>query len=143
MGIAFYDQDKVLISANPLRTVHDGRLGGADEKLIYFRNDDVAKYYTNIEVVQTNASFNDFGEFGTTGWGVKFISGERRPTEAEWDAAVSGATLNIANIGSTSSADTSTFLPVWVRVVSPGGDGEQIRENQIINLSYFVRNVGA
>ena len=143
MGLAFYDSTKTLFSGSPLKTSHNGRLGGADEKLIYIRNDDGTRYYTNITLTQSNDALDDSGEFGTTGWGVKFIYGERRPTEREWDDVPSSNTVNIPDIGSTSAADTSTYHPIWVRVYCPGGEPEQERDNQNIDVSFYERLVGA
>lgn len=143
MGLAFYDDSKTLFGVSPLRTFHDGHLGGSQEKLIYLRNDDSAKYYTNITVHLEVDSYEDFGPFGTTGWGVKYIYGERRPTEAEWDEVRAGDAIAIPDIGDTSLADTFTYHPIWVRVYCPGGEPAQIRENQTIKVFYFERNVGA
>lgn len=143
MGLAFYDDQKVVFASSPLRTFHDGHLGGSQEKLIYLRNDDVSKYFTNLTVHLAIESYEDLGPFGTTGWGVKFIYGERRPTESEWDEVRAGDAIAIPDIGSTLIADTFTFHPIWVRVFCPGNEGAQIRENQTIQVFFFERNVGA
>lgn len=144
MGLAFYDSDK-----NPfgdsgiLRSFHDGHLGSIMERIIYLRNDDSSRYYTNLLLRYTVSSYQDFGEFGTTGWGIKFINGERRPTESEWDLVRSGESLSIPDIGSTEAADTHTYYPIWVRITCPGGEVAQLRENQQIELDVLTRLVGA
>ena len=154
MALSFYDEDKVVYSAKatvgafeasrqgPHRTFSDGRLGGAHEQVVYVRNDDAANYYTNIVVSYEQDSYDDYGEFGATGWGVKYIYGERRPTEAEWDAVSSGASLSLADIGDTTAADTTTYHPVWIRVYCPGGVAAHIRENQRLRISFYERLVG-
>ena len=143
MALAFYDDTKTLFSTDPLRTFHDGHLGGSQEHLIYIRNDDVAEYYTSLSVHLSVSSYEDLGPFGTTGWGVKFIYGERRPTEDEWDQVRAGDSITIPDIGSTALADTFTYHPIWVRVVCPGAESAQIRSNQTIKVLYFDRMVGA
>lgn len=143
MGLAFYDSTKTLFATLPLRTIHDGHLGSSQEDIIYLRNDDTAKYYTNLTVTFNVSSYEDIGPFGTTGWGVKFITGERRPTEAEWDEVRAGDAVAISDIGSTLIADTFTYHPIWVRVICPGGEPAQIRDNQTIEVFFFERNVGA
>jgi hypothetical protein len=143
MALSFYDDTQTLFGLSPLRTFHDGHLGGSHEKLIYLRNADVAKYYTNITVHLSVDTYEDLGVLGTTGWGVKFVYGQRQPTEGEWDQVRAGDAIAIPDIGSTTLADTSTYHPIWVRVFCPGETAAQIRENQTVQVFYFERNVGA
>lgn len=143
MALSFYDDTQTLFGVSPLRTFHDGHLGGSHEKLIYLRNADVAKYYTNITVHLSVDTYEDLGVLGTTGWGVKFVYGQRQPTEGEWDQVRAGDAIAIPDIGSTTLADTSTYHPIWVRVFCPGETAAQIRENQTVQVFYFERNVGA
>jgi hypothetical protein len=147
MGLAFYDSTQTVFSAvgttyGPQRTHHDGKLGGADERIVYLRNDDPTKWYSNITVSLELDAYGDVGEFGTTGWSIKFLYGERRPTEAEWDLVRSGDSIEIPDIGTEAAADTSTYHPLWIRVYCPGGESAQIRENQRLRLFAFKRNVG-
>ena len=143
MGLAFYDDGQTLFAGNPLRTFHDGHLGSSQDKLIYLRNNDVAKYYTNITVHHTINTYEDLGPCGTTGWGTKFMYGQRRPTEAEWDEVRSGDPISIPDIGSTSIADTFTYHPIWIRVTCPGNESAQARDNQAIQVFFLEQNVGA
>lgn len=144
MALSFYDSDKVVFGAEDvLRSFHDGFNGESNEQIIYIRNDDVARYYTNLVMSYQSLAYDDFGVFGSTGWGTKLMYGERRPTEAEWDLVRSGDPLNLPDIGTTDLADTSTYHPIWVRVICPGGEVAHIRENQTITLSFFERMVGA
>ena len=56
MALRFYDSSQVAYSNisgsqyGPLDTDFDGRLGGANEILVYIRNTDPATYYTDVQV---------------------------------------------------------------------------------------------
>ena len=154
MALRFFDEGKAAYASltitgteanrqGPHRTFSDGRLGGAHEKLVYLRNDNPSTYYTDLVLSYEQELYNDSGEFGDSGWGVKYLYGERRPTEAEWDEIRSGEPLVLPDIGTTLAADTYTFHPIWVRVYCPGGTAAQIRENQRVRLSYYEKKVGA
>lgn len=135
MALAFYDDTPVLFST-ALRTFHDGHLGGSSETLVYIRNGDASKYYTNIVVSYEAPDPGDIGEFGDTGWGVKLAYGQRRPTEAEWDQVTPGESISIVDIGAFGAADTSTYHPVWIRVFCPGDSPAQLRAAQLVRVSY-------
>lgn len=141
--LAFYDEDFALFNGNPLRTVHNGKPGGADDKLLFIRNNDESNYYTDIVVSYENLNADDYGEVGSTGWAVKFLYGTRRPTEEEWDSVRGGQSIGIPDIGSSSAADTYTYHPIWVRVYCPGEAPAQIREGQTIRVWFNEKLVGA
>lgn len=153
MALNIYDEDKNIYGSlavtgsedgrfGPFRTHVDGRLGGSFEQVVYIRNDDVTDYYTDIVLEYQTTLYTDMGVLGSTGWGVKTVVGERRPTEAEWGVVQSGNRLELPDIGSTAAGDTSTYIPVWIRVYCPGGVAAQIRESQELIVSYRVRKVG-
>jgi hypothetical protein len=155
MGLKLYNDDKTIFGTLPVqkasedsrfgpqRTHSDGRLGGAFETVVYVRNDDPSTYFTDIVMSYESELYNDVGEFGDSGWGIKYMYGERRPTEAEWDEVRSGEPLALPDIGSTVAADTYTYHPFWMRVYCPGGTAAQLRENQRLRISYYERKVGA
>lgn len=143
MGLAFYDKNKQPFGTSPFRSFFDGHLGGVFEEKVYLRNDDPSVYYTNIVASIEVAAYQDTGETGTTGWGVKLMYGERRPTEAEWDAVRPSEPIVIPDIGTTALADTFTYHPIWIRIFCPGNEPAQIRENQKLKVSFFKRKVGA
>jgi len=150
MALRFHDENKDLYSENPLssnqgplHTNLDGNLGGSFEQKFYLRNEDVSVYYTSITVGYESTLYSGAGESGTTGWGVKFAYGERRPTEAEWDKVNSGEAIALPDIGDTTLADTYTFHPLWIRVYCPGGQAAQRRQDQTIVVTAYERKVGA
>lgn len=144
MGLAFYDSDQQPYALNDVfRSFHDGYRGDVFEQLIYIKNDDVSRYYTNLVLSYENTVYSDDGEFGFSGWGTKFLYGQRRPTEAEWDLVRTGDLFRLPDIGTTTVADTSTYHPVWIRIACPGDQMAQIRENQTLRLTFLPRLVGA
>ncbi len=137
MGLGFYDEDGgTLFSTDPLRTFHDGRLGGPHEVQVWIANNNPNHYYTNISLEPEMLVGEDWEEFGITGWGIKLLYGERRPTLAEWDTVRSGDDIPLPDIGDEDGADTSTYHPIWVRVSCPGGESAQIRENIRLLLTF-------
>ena len=155
MALKLYNSDKTVYGSlptqsdsedsrfGPARTHYDGRLGGPHEFIVYIRNDDPANYYTNLVLSYETELYGDIGELGDSGWGVKYMYGERRPTEAEWDEVRSGEPVVLPDIGTTEAADTYTYHPVWVRIYCPGDTAAQLRENQRLRISYYERKVGA
>ena len=140
--LAFYDEDHNLFNTNPLRTVHNGRPGGPDEKLVLIRNDDATNYYTDLSV-SYESTLDDYGPLGSSGWSVKFLSGSRQPTEQEWDSVTAYQAISLPDIGNNTVADTVTYHPFWVRVYCPGNSSAQIRESQVIRVFYDERKVGS
>jgi len=144
MSLTLYDDSYQSIATDPLRFNLNGHSGGSHERLFYIRNHDPKYWYTNVTLQPvTVAGYDDNGEFGETGWGVKVMYGKRRPSEAEWDRVRTGDAVIIPDIGSTHAADTFTYHPVWVRYYCPGSVSAQIREATTLKISYNVRNVGA
>ena len=122
---------------------HNGKPGGACEKLVFIRNGDPTNYYTNLTVSYENTLADDYGSAGSTGWSVKFLYGRRQPTEEEWDSVLAGQSIALPDIGSTLAADTFTFYPLWIRVYCPGGAPAQVREGQSIKVYFDEKKVGA
>lgn len=143
--LKFYDNTQEEFLSNPLRTVHDGHLGGNYDILIYIRNNDITKYYIDITLSPVSSTNPDdiLGEWGETGFGIKLLSGESRPTETEWDMVRSGESITLDNLGSSTSADVATFLPVWVRVICPGSTSAQLKTNLGLKIESVSKQVGA
>lgn len=144
MGLKIYNSDQVEYTGSlKFRPVVDGHLGGVHEEKIYIRNDSSSYYYTGVTIGLVTNGYDGAGENGFSGIGFKFIYGERRPTEAEWDEAVSGASVYLSDIGTSVAADTYTYHPVWVRVFVPGNSNADVLENFIIRTYFFTKIVGA
>ena len=143
MSIKLYKDNMDPYSLDPMRTFHNGYLGGAHEELIYLRNEDAGNYYTNIVLSpELIGGYSNDVSFGLTGWGIKLMYGRRRPTEAEWDLVRSGDSIQIPDIGTTEAADTFTNHPVWVRVYCPAGESAKIKENMQVSITYYTKKVG-
>ena len=142
MALTFYDSDQVAVSG-PHRSFFDGNLGGASDHLIYIRNDDAATYYTNIQVTPLLDGAIDPVAFINSGYGIKFLSGQRRPTEGEWDLVHSGMPIAIPDIGTTLLADTVSYHPFWIRLTVPGGSPAELRENISTRIYAYERQVGS
>lgn len=143
--LKFYDSSRTEFTTNPLRTVHDGHLGGHYDIQIYIRNDDNTKYYSDITLVPVSSTSpgDVLGEWGETGFGIKLLPGEQRPTEFEWDVVRSGESIILNDLGSTSSADIATYLPVWVRVICPASTPAQLKTNLGLKIEAISKQVGA
>jgi hypothetical protein len=140
--LQLYDSTLTTFGTTPLRTFHNGHIGDSHEQLIYIRNQNAAKWYTNVKLTPAMiGGYQDIGEFGTTGWGIKLMYGKRRPTEEEWDLVNSGSAIILPDIGTIEAADTFTNHPVWVRIYCPGGEEAQIRENMQLKLTYLIKEV--
>ena len=146
MSLAIYDEDRIKIAdfANVITSSHNGTLGEAVDILLYLRNDDPNLYYQAINVsFQDNSGADDLLGPSGTGWGVKVSATARRPTVREWDAISYDNTGSLANIGSTSQADTSTYSPFWIRVVAPGNTPAQVKADISLLVSATEHLVGA
>lgn len=144
MGLKLYNSEQEeFTGSTKFRPVIDGHLGGVHEEKIYVRNDNASLYYVGVMVSLITSAYDGAGENGYSGIGFKFIYGERRPTEAEWDEAISGESIYLPDIGTTAAADTYTYHPVWVRVYVPGNTSASVIENFIIRVYYFSKVVGA
>jgi len=123
--LRFYDENRELLTS-ALRFTADGNLGASKQKIIYIKNDDLTKYYTNIVLSATSTNYEDvLGEWAETGFGVKFLYGERQPTETEWDQVKSGESIILPDIGDSDAADTANYYPIWIRVLIPGKTSAQ------------------
>lgn len=126
-----------------LRFSGNGKLGFSTDQLIYLKNDDNTKYYTNVTLTPMSSNYDDIvGEWGETGFGVKLLIGERRPTENEWDQITPGEAISIPDIGTTDSANTSDYTPVWVRVIVPGSTKSQLKTNIKLRVNSQEKNLG-
>ena len=105
-------------------------------------NLDKTRYYTDINLIpKFRTKYLDSGELGNTGWSVKLMYGQRRPTEEEWSTLPPAAAINIPDIGTSSRADTIRRHPIWIRIFCPGNTPAQIKENIYVELTYYEKLV--
>lgn len=133
--LSLYDSEFDLFTSS-LKTVHNGKVGGADEKLVYIKNDDATKYYTDITISYDHELSDGYGINGTTGWSVKLSRGSRQPTEQEWANITSGQSITVEDIGTESEGNDSEYRGFWIRIYCPGNSPAQNRTAQRINVVY-------
>jgi len=109
----------------PFPLTFDGRFGGTKETRLYVRNDSSAHYYTTINLKPEDASASPIIADVAGGYTWKLSLGDTQPTLQDWANIAAGNTIVFTDIGASSSPDTSTFLPFWVRVEIPAGLGVQ------------------
>jgi len=129
VSLAIYsspDIESKYITTSPFTVTFDGRIGGSIDKRVYVRNDDSSRYYTDIQLNPINVS----GE----GYSWKLMEKDIAPTNIEWEAATSSLTLSVG-LGSSSSGNITTFLPVWVRVVTPRSQRIQTITDVVLRIT--------
>ena len=149
MGLKLYyknDNDEfVQVSSDtddgldPLVSVHDGKKGSVVTKQLYLRNDDSAKWYSNIIVKPVDTVGADpYGDvaYNETGWGVKLSDQENEPSVFEWDDINWGQEIDMLDIGSDSLADTTTYYPFWYLESCPPNEDVKIKDDIVINVAY-------
>jgi len=104
---------------NPFYITIDGREGGAIDSLLYVRNDNIERYYTDITVQAVDLS-GGWLTNGTKGFSWKLIEGNQKPLPEEWQATSDGNLLSLSDdLGTSLIGDIITYLPFWVRVKIP------------------------
>ncbi len=143
MGLSYYDSTQSFMSStDKFRPYIDGHGGGTHEEKIYIRNDDLTKWYSHVKLSLVSTAYDGLGELGNSPYSFKFMYGERRPTEAEWDMVIAGDPLELFDVGNAEAADISTYHPVWIRVWAAGGQSAHINDTFKLRLSYYPRTVG-
>lgn len=104
---------------NPFRITVDGVLGGTITKLVYLHNDHPEYYYTDIVVSIYDSSAADTYTSGLWRW--KLINSIHEPVPEQWDLVENNNIISIDNIGSSTQANTSDFIPIWIRCTVPAG----------------------
>ena len=130
MGISIYYRpgtELIKISRNtdlnnPVITVHDGKVGGAVSLQLFLRNDDSDLWFSNVVVRPVDlVDAYPYGDvvYTETGWGVKLSAGSAEPTNSEWEDIEWGNSISMPNIGTASTADTTTYSPFWYMISCP------------------------
>lgn len=136
LGIYFApNEDSILSSQKPFTVTFDGRIGGALDKCIYIRNSNTARWYESITVKAVDTSGTSMVDGSQEGFFWKLIQKDIPPTDIEWDEVSSGNTLQLnTSLGSSSFADVSTYIPVWIRVQIPRGQDIQTITDIVLRI---------
>lgn len=123
MSLAIYldtSPESRVSSTNPFVVSLDGEVGGAIDTKLYVRNDDVDRWYSDIQVLPYDSSGNNIVNGNMSGWYWRVLEKDFAPTTEEWLEVDAGNTLTLTDsIGSSTLGDISTYLPFWVRVAIP------------------------
>ena len=60
----------------------------------------------------------------------------------EWDVVAWDNVISINPIGTTAQADTTTYYPFWLRVVVPGNQNSQVKDDMTLVVGASERLVG-
>ena len=146
MGLAFYHADLTPVTTGEQAIVAslNGTTGETEELLVYIRNDDPLLYFTNIELWPEDSDIPDstLGIYGN-GWGIKLSAGARQPTPDEWEGVLAGDVIDIPNIGTTTSPDTTTYQPFWIKVIVPGYQQAQTKTSIQIKFRAISHPIGS
>lgn len=134
MGLDLYlepNDSGLITETNKFSITFDGRIGGAQDKVLYIRNDDSNKWYNSISLQVIDSSTSDRTDNTVDGWFWKLLQKDVPPIDHDWVNVSPGNTLSI----SESLTDIATFLTVWVRVQIPRGQDIQT----ITNISFRLQ----
>jgi hypothetical protein len=128
--------DSLFTSSNPFTVTFDGRLGGKIDQVIYIRNDNKDRWYSDIVVYPQHVDGEDIPLFEEDGYFMKMMEKDIAPVEEEWAAPVEGQGVFLSeSLGNSSFGDIVTFVPVWVRIAIPEGWRIQTIKNIMFALT--------
>jgi len=148
MGLAVYfkDTNDLFTEASidsdltvPITTIHEGKEGDTKILQLYIRNDDAAKWFSNIIIRPVDlVDANPYGDvaYSETGWGVKLSENTSQPTSAAWEDLPWGEQIDIVDIGSDSVADITTYVPFWYLITCPPNEDVKNKDDVVLNVSY-------
>jgi hypothetical protein len=136
----FYEiSTNALDGLDPLSSVHDGKKGSCLTRQLYLRNDDFSKWFSNIIIKPVDlVDASPYGEiiYSETGWGIKLSPETSEPSTQEWNDIDWGAQITLADIGSDSVADTTSYIPFWHLENCPPNTEAQVKTDIVVNVSY-------
>lgn len=145
MGLKIYNSEQISIQSlgGFFLTAHNGVRGESVDVLVYLRNDDPSLFYNSVVVSVDDSDSEDdtLGVYGT-GRGVKLSAGARQPSESEWDNVLAGDFIDMPDIGSSESPDTTTYFPFWMRVIVPGNTQVQTFTDLSLNVTASEHLIG-
>jgi len=126
-------------SSNPVTTIHDGKNGDTISVVLYLRNDNITKWYSNITIVPVDLVDTDpYGDviYTETGWGVKVNKGGDEPTDAEWGDVDWGDDANMDDVGSNVAGDSTTYFPFWYLISCPPNENAQNKSDIVLQVNH-------
>ena len=155
MGLALYNLPNISSKINdthPFNLTFDGQSEKASlVKLVYLHNDDDSKWYDSIVITPPtigNLNFFD-NEFvfpihslnqQNLVW--KVIEKTTRPSEEEWRVATSDPVILSETIGTSTTPDTVTYFPVWIRISKGNRMSAQTIVNQNVVITAQENSIG-
>jgi hypothetical protein len=147
MGLGIYfEVNSVKVEAStgddissPIMTSHNGKNGDSQSLCLYLRNDDAAKWFSNIIVRPIDTvDANPYGDinYNETGWGVKMHKGGEEPSRAEWEDIDWGNQILLDDVGSDSAEDTTTYFPFWYLISCPPNTDAQNKTDIVLEVAY-------
>ena len=140
MSLQILNSEQQVLTGN-IQTNHNGFTGGAEEVLIYLRNDFPEYYYEDITLRVRMPDLEENALFSQSGWSIKLSNTSEQPTEKEWGEIFVNETLRLPNIGSAEVANTEGIFPVWIRVYCPGHSLSDIKQDMSLSLKYSKKMV--
>ena len=138
MGIGLYLNTNInskISDTNKFSITFDGRIGGIQDKQIYIRNDDITKWYNNIQLYVFDSGNNNIVNNQNNGWSWKLKEADIDPTNEEWNSISAGQTIAISvDLGSSTKFDIVTYVPIWLRIQIPSKQYVQTIETVSFNL---------
>jgi hypothetical protein len=118
---------------NPFTVTFDGLRGGSISKKLFVRNDSLLSYFTDISVAINDTGATSVTD-GTGGYSWKLFEGDYHPSLEAWALLAPATTITLSyGLGTTTKADTSTYLPFWLRIEIPAD-----QRVQMIDQVYFT-----
>jgi len=132
------------VFSNPIATSHNGKTGDSRAVQLYIRNDDSAKWYSNIVISPEDSVLSVSGsdvDYVHTGWGVKLSNTSAEPSAAEWESISWANSISPSDIGNSSAGDTTTYTPFWYLVSCPPNSNAQAKTDIVIDVAYTENTV--
>jgi hypothetical protein len=124
---------------SPVATTHNGKTGDVTTEQLYIRNNNSALWYSNIIISSYDATrtpTKDDSDYESTGWGIKLSEGSEEPTEGVWENLLWNNRIEMDDIGSSASGDSTTYYPFWRLITCPPHTNIQIKKNIYIRVEY-------
>jgi len=99
---------------------HDGLNGSWETQKLWIRNSSPSYYYEDVKIILDIPDAPVKPNVSPKGIIYQLVEGDIEPTVLEWKSLPYHNDIDIGDIGSSDSADTSTYYPFWLRTYVPG-----------------------